>query len=165
MSRLSDILNGSLLCLLLCHTLSVSAYNSASADGRANIELSSGFRSTSVYHNMSAESSAPLRRAGVGFAATTFAVGDEAVALSAFRSTSAYINSSAEAPALTGRVGGMLSPRRALMDEDQFGDETIDDVSNPNEPGTPVGDTPWLLILLLVAMVAVKIKGSSKKVP
>ena len=36
-----------------------------------------------------------------------------------------------------------------------FGDETIDDTPNPNQPGTPIGDTPWILFGLMLGAYAV----------
>ena len=39
-------------------------------------------------------------------------------------------------------------PRRAKMDENPFGDQTIDDVNNPEQPGSPIGDGLWALMLM-----------------
>lgn len=49
----------------------------------------------------------------------------------------------ASAPSLTSR------PRRE--GENPFGDETIDDVSNPQDPGSPIGQGTWFLLLLAAA--------------
>ena len=38
--------------------------------------------------------------------------------------------------------------RKAMDDDDPFGGETIDDIEKPLEPGTPIGDALWLLLLL-----------------
>ena len=38
--------------------------------------------------------------------------------------------------------------RRATMDDDPFGGETIEDTGNPQEPGTPIGDGMWALMLM-----------------
>lgn len=50
-----------------------------------------------------------------------------------------------------GNGGG--GPRRAKMEDptDPFGGQTIGDTTNPQEPGTPIGDA--LLPLLLMAML------------
>lgn len=52
----------------------------------------------------------------------------------------------ASAPSLTSR------PRRE--GENPFGDETIDDVSNPQDPGSPIGQGTWFLLLLAAAYAA-----------
>ena len=39
-------------------------------------------------------------------------------------------------------------PGHIRRDGDPFGGETIGDVTNPNEPGTPIGDVFWPLMLL-----------------
>ena len=46
-------------------------------------------------------------------------------------------------------------PRRAKMD-DPFGGQTIGDVVNPNEPGTPIGDALIPLALLALMYVCVR---------
>ena len=38
--------------------------------------------------------------------------------------------------------------RRAKMDDGPFGDETIGDVNNPEQPGSPIGDGLWALMLM-----------------
>ena len=43
---------------------------------------------------------------------------------------------------------GTNGPRRAKKDEDPFGGETIGGTENPYEPGTPLGDAAWPLMLL-----------------
>lgn len=37
-----------------------------------------------------------------------------------------------------------------------FGDQTIGGVDNPNEPGTPIGDAMWPLMLMALAWVMVR---------
>jgi len=44
--------------------------------------------------------------------------------------------------------GGVSGPRRAKMDENPFGGETVGDTGNPNEPGTPVGEGMWVMMLM-----------------
>lgn len=39
--------------------------------------------------------------------------------------------------------------------DNPFGDQTLP--SNPLEPGTPIGDTPWVLMLLLAAAYALRV--------
>ena len=41
----------------------------------------------------------------------------------------------------------MAGPRRG----DPFGEQTIEDVENPNEPGTPIGDGLWVLLALALS--------------
>ena len=43
----------------------------------------------------------------------------------------------------------MLSPIRRSA-ENPFGGQTIEDVSNPQQPGTPIGDGIWIMMLLAV---------------
>lgn len=73
-------------------------------------------------------------------------------------STTMYSGSSLPLAAATGVYtagdspsAGFGGPRRAKMDEDPFGDETIGGTTNPQEPGTPIGDAvlPMMLMTLL----------------
>ena len=57
--------------------------------------------------------------------------------------TASYEGASYTPAQAPGKPGGHL--RR---DGDPFGGETIGDVTNPNEPGTPIGDVFWPLALL-----------------
>lgn len=43
----------------------------------------------------------------------------------------------------------MLSPIRR-SNENPFGEQTIEEVSNPLQPGTPIGDGTWILMLLAI---------------
>ena len=47
--------------------------------------------------------------------------------------------------------GGVRGPRRAKAEDDPFGGQTIDDTSDPLEPGTPVGDGVWVLLLMALS--------------
>ncbi|MBR1809948.1 MAG: hypothetical protein IJ776_11285 [Paludibacteraceae bacterium] len=49
-------------------------------------------------------------------------------------------------------VSSVIRPRRE--GENPFGGETIGDTPNPNEPGTPLGDIPFLLMALLAVIYA-----------
>lgn len=62
-----------------------------------------------------------------------------------FRTTSTYINSSGDND-LGGQLSGLSGPRRMSM-----WDEEDDPIGVVPDPVTPVGDTPWCLMLLLVA--------------
>lgn len=58
----------------------------------------------------------------------------------------------------------MSGPRRDPFDP--FGGETIDDTSNPDEPGIPVGSGLWLLIMLAIgygAYYAARRRENTKK--
>ena len=50
------------------------------------------------------------------------------------------------------RSGPSLASRPRRTEENPFGDQTIDDVNTPQDPGSPVGDMPlWMLILFCMA--------------
>ena len=49
------------------------------------------------------------------------------------------------------RVRGMRK-----VEENPFGDETINDISTPQEPGTPIGDGLWYLLCLAAAYALCK---------
>ena len=71
-----------------------------------------------------------------------------------FRSTSTLTLSGSGLPmaAATGAGVAMMpasGPRRS--GENPFGGETIDDIGDPLEPGSPIGDTPWVLFAALGA--------------
>lgn len=66
----------------------------------------------------------------------------------------AYSGSTLPQAAITGThttydspTGG---PRRAKKDDDPFGGQTIEDVSGPQQPGTPIGDAVLPLMLLTI---------------
>lgn len=72
------------------------------------------------------------------------------------QSTSSMVSSGSTLPqaAITGvyttydsPTGG---PRRSKKEVDPFGEETIGDVTNPQQPGTPIGDGTWILMFLAV---------------
>ena len=46
------------------------------------------------------------------------------------------------------RVQSSGRPGHIRRDENPFGDQTIENTDNPNEPGTPLGDVFWPLMLL-----------------
>ncbi len=46
--------------------------------------------------------------------------------------------------------GGVGGPRRAKQDDDPFGGETIGGTSDPLEPGSPVGEGMWVMMLMAV---------------
>lgn len=75
--------------------------------------------------------------------------------MTAFRSTSSMPLSGSALPmaAATGTTVAIWGSG-PLRDE-VFGDETIDDIVNPTEPGTPIGDTPWILFGLMLGGYAV----------
>ena len=66
---------------------------------------------------------------------------------------------------------GALSPtesksrhRRVTMDEeDPFGGETIGGTTNPREPGTPLADGLWLLLIAAIVYAAVKGKTAARR--
>lgn len=75
--------------------------------------------------------------------------------MTAFRSTSSMPLSGSALPmaAATGTTVAIWGSG-PLRDE-VFGDETIDDIVNPTEPGTPIGDTPWILFGLMLGGYAI----------
>ena len=56
--------------------------------------------------------------------------------------------------AYSGSSSAVSGPRRAKMD-DPFGGQTIGDVVNPNEPGTPIGDALIPLALMALAFAGI----------
>lgn len=44
--------------------------------------------------------------------------------------------------------GGARGPRRGKKDEDPFGGGDIGGIDKPNEPGTPVGEGMWVMMIL-----------------
>ena len=84
-----------------------------------------------------------------------------------FRSTSAMVSSGSTLPmsAQTGVVVGVSSPTartsahggRVKRDSNPFGDETVETIDNPNQPGTPLGDgvVPMLICALAYAVYSV----------
>lgn len=77
--------------------------------------------------------------------------------MTAFRSTSSMPLSGSALPmaAATGTTVAIWGSGPLRDEEDPFGGQTIDDVVNPTEPGTPIGDTPWILFGLMLGGYAV----------
>ena len=90
--------------------------------------------------------------------------------ITAFRSTSTMVSSGSAysaTPALnsdgtaaySGSSSAVSGPRRAKMDDpdpsNPFGGQTIGDVVNPNEPGTPIGDALIPLALMALAFAGI----------
>ena len=48
-------------------------------------------------------------------------------------------------------------PRRGKKEEDPFGGETAGDVTNPLEPGTPIGDAMWPLMVCALAYLIIRV--------
>lgn len=78
--------------------------------------------------------------------------------MTAFRSTSSMPLSGSALPmaAATGTTVAIWSSGPLRDGEgDPFGEETIGGTGNPTEPGTPIGDTPWILFGLMLGAYAV----------
>ena len=77
--------------------------------------------------------------------------------MTAFRSTSSMPLSGSALPmaAATGTTVAIWSTGPLRDEEDPFNGETINGTDNPNEPGTPIGDTPWILFGLMLGAYAV----------
>lgn len=54
--------------------------------------------------------------------------------------------------------------RRATMDDDPFGGETIEDTGNPQEPGTPIGDGMWALMLMAGGYLIYRVRTRRREV-
>lgn len=85
------------------------------------------------------------------------------------QSTSSMVSSGSTLPqaAITGvhttydsPTGG---PRRSKKEVDPFGEETIGDVTNPQQPSTPIGDGTWFLMFMAM-MFGLFIAMKRKKV-
>lgn len=80
-----------------------------------------------------------------------------------FRGTGSVMTSGSRYRAQVSAVGASsvaipYNPARPRREgENPFGDETIDDTQNPNEPGTPLGDIPFLLLLTAAAAYAFRL--------
>ena len=55
------------------------------------------------------------------------------------------------------RVQSSGRPGHIRRDENPFGDQTIENTDNPNEPGTPLGDVFWPLMLLAGAYALMRV--------
>jgi len=53
-------------------------------------------------------------------------------------------------------IGHPGKPRRATMEDDPFGGGDIGDINKPEEPGTPVGDGVWVMMLMAMLFGGVK---------
>lgn len=54
------------------------------------------------------------------------------------------------------------SPRRAKMDENPFGDDNISGTTNPQEPGTPLGDAIFPLLLCAMLYILYRHKKTTR---
>lgn len=77
--------------------------------------------------------------------------------MTAFRSTSSMPLSGSALPmaAATGTTVAIWGSGPLRDGEDPFGGQTIGGTDNPNQPGTPIGDTPWILFGLMLGAYAV----------
>lgn len=78
-------------------------------------------------------------------------------------SASPMLNSNGTAAYNGATYAPSRGPRRAKMDENPFGDQTIGGATNPNEPGTPIGDAVLPLMLLALAYAGYKVLARRKK--
>ena len=80
--------------------------------------------------------------------------------LQSFRSTSVMPLSGSALPmaAATGTTVAIWSTGPLRDGEDPFGGQTIGGTTDPNEPGTPVGDIPWLVMAVLMIGYIVRLK-------
>lgn len=80
--------------------------------------------------------------------------------MTAFRSTSSMPLSGSALPmaAATGTTVAIWGSG-PMRGENPFGDgeneDTVGDTTNPNEPGNPIGDTPWILFGLMLGAYAI----------
>ena len=58
----------------------------------------------------------------------------------------------------TGNPVTTTGPRRATMEDDPFGGETIGGTENPQQPGTPVGDGLWVLLLMAAGYLIYRVR-------
>ena len=70
--------------------------------------------------------------------------------------TDGLMSSGSEYSSVIAYSSPRLAPSRPLREgaydpDDPFGGETIDDVNNPQQPGTPLPDGTWLLLLMASA--------------
>ena len=57
-------------------------------------------------------------------------------------------------------AGAPCGPRRAKMDDDPWGGSTIGDVDKPQEPGTPIGDGVWVMLLMAAGLMCYRMVRS-----
>lgn len=77
--------------------------------------------------------------------------------MTAFRSTSSMPLSGSALPmaAATGTTVAIWGTGPLRDGEDPFGGQTIGSTENPDQPGTPIGDTPWILFGLMLGAYAI----------
>ena len=64
----------------------------------------------------------------------------------------------------TGNPVTTTGPRRATMEDDPFGGETIGGTENPQQPGTPVGDGLWALLLMAAGYLIYRVRTRKREV-
>ena len=64
----------------------------------------------------------------------------------------------------TGNPVTTTGPRRATMEDDPFGGETIGGTENPQQPGTPVGDGLWALLLMAAGYLIYRVRTRRREV-
>ena len=64
----------------------------------------------------------------------------------------------------TGNPVTTTGPRRATMEDDPFGGETIGGTENPQQPGTPVGDGLWALLLMAAGYLIYRVRTLKREV-
>lgn len=58
--------------------------------------------------------------------------------------------------------GTSYGPHKAKMEDDPFGGETINDVTKPTQPGTPIGDAVLPLMLCALAYLIFRTRKRAK---
>ena len=62
------------------------------------------------------------------------------------------------------RSGTSKVPGRRKSEENPFGGDDVSGTDNPIEPGTPIGDAAWPLMLLALAYVSIRFVRTRKRV-
>lgn len=92
-----------------------------------------------------------------------------------FRSTSAMLTEDTKLGLSEGAFSSGVStgepintkssgPRRATMDDDPFGGETIGGTENPQQPGTPLGDGVWAMLLMAAGYLIYRVRTRKREV-
>ena len=68
-----------------------------------------------------------------------------------------FTGSALPSAATEGVTTTYTGPRRGKKEEDPFGGETAGDVTNPLEPGTPIGDAMWPLMVCALAYLIIRV--------